>query len=235
MPLGARGKGRGPGMHHVTWSHCWDTAGEAIILPDGCRDLLVTTGPDGRQRVTLTDWDTGPRAVRIAAGTRMTGFRLRPGMVPDPLLLHRLAAAAERRGEVVAIAALLEGGVTADAEMEQVIGALALSHGTGAEVARQAGVAPRTLQRRLAGLGLPPPDFWRLLGRARRAAASLTPGRPLADIACAFGYSDQAHMTREFTRWFGLTPARLRRDRTGLDLLAQPGLGNWTGEQISTR
>ncbi|MFV3075221.1 helix-turn-helix domain-containing protein [Niveispirillum fermenti] len=222
-------------MHHVGWSHCWEAEGAAIILPDGCRDLLVTTGPDGRQRVSLTDWDTGPRAVRVAAGTQMAGFRLRPGMVPDPLLLRRVVAAAQTRGEAAGIGALLESGVAADREMEQVIDALAQSCGTGAEVARQAGVVPRTLQRRLAGLGLPPPDFWRLLGRARRAAASLGPDRSLADIACAFGYSDQAHMTREFTRWFGLTPARLSRRRAELGLLAQPGLGNWTGEQISMR
>ena len=35
--------------------------------------------------------------------------------------------------------------------------------------------------------------------------------RPLADVAALSGFSDQAHMTREFRRAFGLPPARLRK------------------------
>jgi AraC-like DNA-binding protein len=57
----------------------------------------------------------------------------------------------------------------------------------------------------------------------------------LAEIACDCGYSDQAHMTREFVRWFGKTPTWLCRDVRLLDLLNQPALDNWTGEHISTR
>jgi AraC-like DNA-binding protein len=58
---------------------------------------------------------------------------------------------------------------------------------------------------------------------------------PLADIACAAGCADQAHMTRDVVRWFGVTPAELRRNRELLGTLDQPGRGNWTGEQISIR
>ena len=96
-------------------------------------------------------------------------------------------------------------------------------------------VTVRTLQRRLKDLSLPPPEVWRLLGRARRAASMLPHRLPLADIAFDSGYSDQAHMTREFKRWFGQTPSMLRRNKTLLDDIAQPALGNWTGEQISMR
>ena len=42
-------------------------------------------------------------------------------------------------------------------------------------------------------------------------------------------------MTRDFVRWFGATPAVLRRDHGLLGTLDQPGLGNWAGEQISIR
>lgn len=57
----------------------------------------------------------------------------------------------------------------------------------------------------------------------------------LTDVAHSTGFTDQAHMTREFVRWFGQTPGGLRRQPKVLDMLRQPALGNWTGEQISTR
>ncbi len=113
--------------------------------------------------------------------------------------------------------------------------ALAAPEASLRRAARLIGVSERTLQRRFRSLGLPTPDFWRLLGRARNAARALPCRVSLADIACAFGYSDQAHMTHDFVRWFGVTPAELRRNRGLLRMLDQPGLGNWTGEQISIR
>ncbi|MCV0349614.1 MAG: helix-turn-helix domain-containing protein [Nitratireductor sp.] len=88
----------------------------------------------------------------------------------------------------------------------------------------------RTLQRRFKHLSLPTPAFWRQLGRARRAVQALPCRVPLAEIAAHYGYSDQAHMTREFVRWFGWTPVQLRRNPAAIADLAQPGLGNWSLE-----
>ncbi|MBN9029456.1 MAG: helix-turn-helix domain-containing protein [Rhizobiales bacterium] len=93
----------------------------------------------------------------------------------------------------------------------------------------------RRLQRRFHEKYLPTPDFRRRLGRARRAAAALSVDLPLAAVAVSLGYSDQAHMTRDCLNWFGQSPARLRRDHAARAILAQPGLGNWTGVQISMR
>ena len=45
----------------------------------------------------------------------------------------------------------------------------------------------------------------------------------------------QAHMTREFVQWFAVTPSRLRRNPDLLNVICQPGLGNWTTEQISIK
>ena len=42
-------------------------------------------------------------------------------------------------------------------------------------------------------------------------------------------------MTRAFARWFGHTPGGLRRQANLLEVVGQPALGNWTGEQISTK
>ncbi len=213
----------------VRWSHRVETDGATLVYPDGCRDLLSITAPDGQSQVMLTDWDDGPRKVDLVAGTAFIGYRLRPGVLIDPADLQALAGRADALDRYIA------GMAVADPDLDQIVEALARTPDSGSAVSRQAGVSQRTLQRHFRDRGLPSPDFWRLLGRARRAGVLLGTDRPLADIAYELGYSDQAHMTREMVRWFGRTPSRLRRDPALLSVLSQPGLGNWTGEQISTR
>jgi AraC-like DNA-binding protein len=78
-------------------------------------------------------------------------------------------------------------------------------------VARGPSLAPRTLQRRLAEAGATFPGVVR---SARVAAA----GRLLAEtrvapgvVAFACGFADQPHLTRQFKRQTGLTPAAYRR------------------------
>ena len=122
-----------------------------------------------------------------------------------------------------------------DNESIHLIDALAEPEASTRKVAKLAGVSERTLQRRFKRDQLPSPDFWRLLGRVRRAAQALADEIPLAQLADIFGYSDQAHMTREFVRWFRATPTQIRQNPDLLKQICQPGLGNWTGEQISTR
>ena len=47
----------------------------------------------------------------------------------------------------------------------------------------------------------------RLLQATRRLAA----GQPPASVAAAVGLADQAHLTRAFSRRYGVTPARYAR------------------------
>lgn len=59
--------------------------------------------------------------------------------------------------------------------------------------------------------GLSPKRYARLL-RSRSLLAALKDGaRPLAELALEAGYSDQAHMQREFRVFAGLTPGQYRR------------------------
>lgn len=74
-------------------------------------------------------------------------------------------------------------------------------------------VGRRTLStgfRRHFGLGLKQYDR---IGRFERAVARVRnpTGESLAAIAATTGYSDQAHMTRDFRDLSGRTPATLRR------------------------
>ncbi len=210
--------------------HAWrfETATEtnATICPDGCRDILVLSDTKGERIIRLTDWDFRPRKVVLRAGTRIAGYRLRPGTSIPSKAIDAMAAGADCPEDWISAHA-----VTSD----EVIDALIEPGASVPGAAKSVGVTMRTLQRRLKDHSLPPPEFWRLLGRARRAASMLPCRLPLADIAFENGYSDQAHMTREFKRWFAQTPSELRRNKVLLDDIAQPALGNWTGEQISMR
>ncbi|GAB2183419.1 helix-turn-helix domain-containing protein [Roseibium sp. LAB1] len=211
------------------WQHRIDRAERALILPDGCRDVLVVCETGQPERVFLTDLDFQPRISELAAGTRITGFRLRPGAVVRDDVLQAIERDCERVEDIL-------GNALDEAnDLDEVIVALTLPGASIEKVSKGAGVSLRTLQRRFREQGLPPPEYWRLLARARRAAGFLATDLPLVEIASVCGFSDQAHMTRDLTRWFGGSPAQLRRDRHRLMLLSQPALGNWTGEQISTR
>lgn len=62
-------------------------------------------------------------------------------------------------------------------------------------------------------VGVPPNIYIRQL-RLARALGRIRSGEPLADVAIAFGFFDQAHFTREFKRVYGTSPGRLARDIT---------------------
>jgi AraC-like DNA-binding protein len=73
------------------------------------------------------------------------------------------------------------------------------------------GIGERQLRRRIRQQTGKPPNFWRQLYRARVAARNIVSGAsPLAIVANDSGYADQAHLSREMRRWFGLSPSLLR-------------------------
>lgn len=99
------------------------------------------------------------------------------------------------------------------AVMTAVFGIIA-SGGRGqiSSLAALAGLSPRHFRRRFfAAVGLSPKE----LARVRRIRASLVDAvqgqeERWVDIAAAYGYSDQAHLVREYHRVVGLAPAALR-------------------------
>lgn len=201
------------------WTYTSTTDGSALIMPDGCVDIVVEHCPKtGARSLRLTQRDFGPRRVTTRGGSTLTGYRLRPGVQVDM---------AEIGADPTALADQLRALGSKDAEPVEMIEALCLPNTSVAQVARTQGLSERSLQRYFRDHGLPPPRFWRQLGRARRAAQALPLDATLSDIALDMGYSDQAHMTRAFTRWFGCSPGQLRADPTGLAQLGAPGLGNW--------
>lgn len=79
------------------------------------------------------------------------------------------------------------------------------------DTARSLGAAPRTLQRRLSGLGTSfeaELDAWRRV-QARQHLAQNT--LPVSSVARALGYGHPAHFIRAFRRWEGTTPLSFRQ------------------------
>lgn len=77
------------------------------------------------------------------------------------------------------------------------------------------GVHVRQLQRWYQNLvGVSPVKYLRVK-RAQRALACLSqdPAAHMADIALRCGYSDQAHLSREFKQIYGVSPRRLLADK----------------------
>lgn len=209
------------------WNHFSPMARAASILPDGCRDVIVLEAPGARPLAFVSPLDDRLRRVIVPAGVRLSGFRLAPGAQVDARLLPELC----RRPDEAP--ALLAAHTRLDPDLHGAITALACPSLGVAGAARQVGVSLRALQRRFAGAGLPSPGFWAGLARVRHAAAFIAAGAPLSEAALDSGFADQAHMTRAFGQYFGVSPRTLQRSADLRRLAVQSGLA--TGEQISTR
>jgi AraC-like DNA-binding protein len=81
------------------------------------------------------------------------------------------------------------------------------------EVARDLGMSPRTMRRRLADEGL---TFAGLLGDQRKESSlAMLRSRQMTvdDVAARLGYSNAANFTRAFRHWTGMTPTAYRRGK----------------------
>ncbi|WP_343929149.1 helix-turn-helix domain-containing protein [Tsukamurella strandjordii] len=194
------------------------SAAPALILPDGCMDVIVI---DGAPIVA------GPDAVaaRVAGndGARIDGLRFPPGMLPQLLGL----AADELTGARVALAEVLPhrrmvlsadpeeiaAGLLDGVDLDPRITGIAARLGAGrpvSAIASEAGLGERALHRLAQrSFGYGPKTLARIL-RFQRAVAAIRGGGPLAAVAAAAGFADQAHLTREVRALTGTTPRELR-------------------------
>ena len=211
------------------WTHDVTSSMPAPVYPDGCRDVVIIHRVGRPTVVTLSPFDMHPRLAALSVGSRLIGYRLRPGAQISANSLGAIASRPDKAADIIA------NDLTLSEDASAAIRALCITGAATAGVARDLGVSLRSLQRLFRGFALPPPDYWRLLARARQAVRKLDSPTPVAAIAADCGFSDQAHLTREMQRWFGKTPRQLQHDTETRTLLGQPALGNWTGEQISIR
>jgi AraC-like DNA-binding protein len=183
----------------------------------------------------------GPELVADVLGEAADGVRQVGGVLPlftEPVvrdaglarglrLLHEALvgeATALRRDElfdgVVAAVARVGGGVPGGVGEPEAGAARVVrevlhdSDDLGISAAELAAVAGRSrfavYRSFQAAYGMAPSDYQRQL-RLRTARRLLDEGRSLAEIAAMTGFTDQSHLTRWFTRCFGVTPGAYRR------------------------
>ena len=133
------------------------------------------------------------------------------------------ASQADVESAIAAIFALLHDGMRPiDERIERAVAELETSDGTLpiAALVADCGMSERSFQNTFKeSVGLSAKEF----ARIRRLQATIrmldAADRPMADLAVASGFADQAHATREMRRVTGTTPARLRaalqQDRDG--------------------
>ena len=190
------------------------------VAPDGCRDLIVVVPRVGAPVSFVSALADATEAPQFDAGDRAVGVRLRPGAQVDESALRALLRDGERSDDGDLLAAL-GAAVTLDARVREALDCLQEAPPLSS-AHRRLGVSERSLERLLAQRTQRGPLFWRNLARVRRCARALAGAEPLAQLAAAQGYADQAHMTRDLRRWFGATPTQLREMPAFLATLAAP-------------
>jgi len=193
----------------------------AIVVPDGCRDLIVRKTPGEKPYWFLSSLDYQTYEVSIQAGVFMQGLRLKPGTRIDEEQL--LASVQHQDLELAELYCRIDSYSRQLPVLIEVLDCLASDVVSVAAAAKELGMSQRTLQRLMMRETGRSPTYWLQLARIRRAARATRKNVPFADIALEHGYADQAHMSREFRRWLNVTPCKLRADPQRLDLIDQSG------------
>jgi len=239
-----------PVVGAVLWQRRPDSAPVgAPIMPDGCLDLLW----DGN-RLFVAGPDTAARWHQSPAGTTYVALRFSGGIgptllgVPADELRDRTVNLDELwPGHKVRVlteqveadpAAVLEAWVVKSAARcdQDPLGprvlAMAKAGTPIAVMAERLRISPRQLRRRcLPAFGYGPRHLSRIV-RFQRALEEVRCGVPLAQVAAAGGYADQAHLSREVRALAGTTPRRLLgnsyRDGSGAHRSTGRPSGSWT-------
>jgi AraC-like DNA-binding protein len=221
------------------WLSLNNTSPVYAALPDGCVDLVLEVAANS-YRSWIYGSTTRPTAIACQAGTHYLGIRFHPGQSrhfisaaaqeitdgrEDLRTLMRFPS--ERVAARIATEALfdeldetlietLRRASPVESYIDSVVQYVDSHHGDTRidDVAIRFGKSRRQMERVfLQTVGVPLKLFC-MISRLRHAAELIThpASRSLTGIAHDAGYSDQAHMTRDFTRLAGISPGRLRTD-----------------------
>jgi len=180
----------------------------SIVLPDGCRDLIVKTVAGEKPQWFVTSLYDQAKAVSLKGGSEMTGFRMKPGVRIEKSKL--LMSVQNQYNDINEISCRLFDFTRRKHSVTDALDCLVSDVGSVAHAAKLLGNSQRTLQRLLIKETGRSPSYWLMLARIRKAARAVAEPVPLAEIADRSGYADQSHMSREFRRWFDISPSALR-------------------------
>lgn len=221
------------------WLSLRNTSPVYAALPDGCVDLVLEVTAN-THRSWIYGSTTRPTAIPCRVGTHYLGVRFHPGQSrhfitaaaheitddrEDLRTLMRFPS--ERVATHIASAALfdeldeilidtLRRSPPVDSYIDGVVRHIDALHGDTRidELAVRFGKSRRQMERVFLQTVGVPLKFFCMISRLRHAADLIVhpKSRSLTGIAHDAGYSDQAHMTRDFTRLAGVSPGQLRAD-----------------------
>lgn len=231
---------RGPLSRYVShyWVSLSNDSPVYTALPDGCVDLVLEVTPN-EYGAWIYGSTTRPTDIACTSGAHYLGIRFQPGQSRhfiDAAACEITDARAELPGLMQFPAELIATRITDDTLFTQLddILAVMLSRSPPAvgvidhliqyveahrgtvcieELARHFGKSRRQIERTFSQTVGVPLKFFCTIARLRHAARLIArpSGRSLTAIASDAGYSDQAHMTRDFRRLAGATPGQLRQ------------------------
>jgi AraC-like DNA-binding protein len=191
------------------WSGQSTIASSAIIIPDGCRDLIVKIKEGYAPHWFVSPLFDQSQNIQIEANTSTMGFRLKPGV--DIAENDLLAVIMDNKLDIGELENTLNEFTHLNASIEEALDCLASDVASIHQASIMLGVSSRTLQRHVIKKTARSPSYWFQLARVRKAAKHLTSisSQSLVEVADQYGYSDQSHMCREFNRWFRCSPKSL--------------------------
>ena len=187
----------------------------SVVLPDGCRDFIWKI-ESHRSQYIVTELDNHAYFIEHNIGCQYIGYRFYPGTVIQYTQLNDALKKVEEFDNNIIITHLNEHTYLNDNIAEAL---QSLSEYCPIRLcAKHLGVSQRTLERLVDKYTQRSPVYWRNLARVRKTAAwlistSTQSDQALADVAITFHFSDQAHMTREFKLWFGVSPKQFKYNK----------------------
>ena len=190
-----------------TWHANISAATSTVVIPDGCRDLIVKTLENEKPNWLVSPLYDRTEHVQIEASCNYIGFRLSPGA---EIKEHELLAYIETKQlHADDVKDFIGDFISTKSSIDEALRCFASEMGSVKQISTLLGVSTRTLQRLVLSKTQRTPSYWLQLARIRKAARSLSQSACLVDVAENYGFSDQSHMNREFQRWFGLTPVQV--------------------------
>lgn len=173
----------------------------------------------------VSELDNCAYSVPSTCGETFVGFRFQPAVRIDEQSLWRRMAQC-KTWDVQQIEAMLPDHMALDERLHEALAVLS-GFASVAMASRSMGVSERTLERLVQTATSRTPMFWKSLARVRRSARAVATGSmTLAQVAADHGYADQAHMSREFKRWFGVTPAAFAQQTQMKKTIHDSGYGD---------